>query len=257
MTDEELLIQGLARKKQQEAELADAEEATEKQFTIDQFKSVNEQMIKVSDLMIEFLKSYSPEVSVSNFPDSPEATDNTELIAAVKGLEESLKPVDNSDIISGLKDLSKTVQKMPKTDKVEVSNLSELKTKLSGDLRDILIAIRGLDVKPNVDVKAPIVKVEATDLKPVIKALGAVQKAVDNKPVPGVSVTPTDPWVRYAIADIDIAGATQYFGYTNQQGGWYIRQYDTVAGTFRIAVGNNAYATNFSGRAGLTYSYWG
>ncbi len=62
--------------------------------------------------------------------------------------------------------------------------------------------------------------------------------------------------VAYQIADKDMATSVKYYGYVNSEGGWLIMEEDTVANTYKYAVGWSDYETAWTGRAGLTFKYW-
>ena len=219
---------------------------------------------------IEFLKSYKPNIDI---PTSVSTPDVKEVVTAVKELKTALKPVgnDNSDIIKGLANVANTVKSElqatnravtnSKSDRVEVSNLQEISSKLdslAGTVDALAKAIKGLELAPKITVPKPTVEIQATDVTSVVKGLKEVTKAVTNKPIPVANV-PTDPLIYYTPADIDDAGAVQYFGYTDNRGAWYIRKFDTSASpkTIRFCFGQSNYATNFTNRASLTYATWG
>jgi len=58
----------------------------------------------------------------------------------------------------------------------------------------------------------------------------------------------------YALTDIDDTTSTEYYGYTDKNGNWYIKQITSSA--MRFIRGTSSYATNWTGRAGLTYGYF-
>jgi hypothetical protein len=60
-----------------------------------------------------------------------------------------------------------------------------------------------------------------------------------------------DPLLKYRISDIDTNG---YYGYLDTDGNWCIMK--LTATTMRYAKGNSDYATNWSGRLGLTYDHF-
>jgi hypothetical protein len=62
----------------------------------------------------------------------------------------------------------------------------------------------------------------------------------------------------YKISDIDTSTSTQYFGFIDYNGNWYIIKFDTTANTIRYAAGSasNSYATNWTNRTTLTYTYY-
>ena len=60
----------------------------------------------------------------------------------------------------------------------------------------------------------------------------------------------------YQIADEDSATTTKYFGFLKPSGKWYIlQQVIGTTNTYRYANGASAYATSWTGRAGLAYGY--
>jgi len=57
----------------------------------------------------------------------------------------------------------------------------------------------------------------------------------------------------YKVSDLD-SGTTSYFGYVKPDGTWYILKLtDTEA---RYVKGTTNYTTAWTGRAGLTYTYY-
>lgn len=77
-----------------------------------------------------------------------------------------------------------------------------------------------------------------------------------------ISVTPatgavfalnTTPLNLYEISDLD-EGATAYYGYTDKDENWVIKQVTST--TIRYCVGVNNYTTAWTNRASQTYSYF-
>lgn len=62
---------------------------------------------------------------------------------------------------------------------------------------------------------------------------------------------PTDG---YNITDVDDSSPA-YYGFLNKSGAWFIQKEGT-SGDYRYAKGASSYATNWTGRAGLTYDYF-
>ena len=59
----------------------------------------------------------------------------------------------------------------------------------------------------------------------------------------------------YRASDMDQATTTQYFGFVDQGGAWYIlRMVDEE--TIRYVAGASDYATNWTNRASLSYDYY-
>lgn len=242
--------QFLASIDQHQQTLAAAPDPAE-EFAREQFKSVVDAVVKANEALLAYMKS-NHSVSVDNFPafpDSIKTPDVAEVTKAVKALEKALKPLkqDNSDVVSAIKGL-----KLAPIYKPEIT-VSPTPVHVDAPL----VKVDAPDLSP---IKRAIEanKPEVVDLKPVVSALKDVKRAVDTKSIPVANV-PTDPLIYYLPADIDDAGAVQYFGYTDNKGAWYIRRFDTSVSpkTLRFAFGQSDYATNYANRASLTYSVWG
>lgn len=59
---------------------------------------------------------------------------------------------------------------------------------------------------------------------------------------------------KYQPADSDEAGETKYYGFLDVDGAWYI--FRDTGTTYRYVKGDSDYATNWTGRAALTYDYY-
>jgi hypothetical protein len=70
----------------------------------------------------------------------------------------------------------------------------------------------------------------------------------------GFSIDSIDP-SQYVASDLDETGDPSYYGFIDVMGNWYILQ-KTTAGALRYTMGNRAFPTNWTGRAGLTYDYF-
>lgn len=66
----------------------------------------------------------------------------------------------------------------------------------------------------------------------------------------------TSPTDRYKFTDYDDSGLVQYFGYTDENGGWYIMALDTGNREARYAKGDSDYTTAWTGRSGISYGYF-
>lgn len=82
---------------------------------------------------------------------------------------------------------------------------------------------------------------------------------VSLKDIAGNQIDPSEkqPTDGYKIAELD-DGSPAYYGFVNKTGYWFIIKEDP-AGTFRYENGgtDTDFATNWTGRAGLTYGYFG
>lgn len=81
-----------------------------------------------------------------------------------------------------------------------------------------------------------------------IQAICLVDSAGNELPVSGNALN------AYVISDLDEAGTTKYYGFLDPEGNWYILQLTSTAA--RYIKGTSSYATNWTGRAGLTYDYY-
>lgn len=60
----------------------------------------------------------------------------------------------------------------------------------------------------------------------------------------------------YAVSDVDEENDTKYYGYLAADSSWIIEKIIATAGTVRYIGGHDDYASNYTGRAGLTYDYY-
>ncbi len=61
---------------------------------------------------------------------------------------------------------------------------------------------------------------------------------------------------KYRLSDYDVSGNPLYVGMVDENGSWYITRIDTAMRQARYAKGTSDYATNWSGRAALSYDYY-
>lgn len=66
------------------------------------------------------------------------------------------------------------------------------------------------------------------------------------------------PLKGYVVADEDLDADPQYFGYLAADGRWYIvrRKVETWGYSNKYIKGDDGYEANWTGRAGLTFSYF-
>jgi hypothetical protein len=69
-----------------------------------------------------------------------------------------------------------------------------------------------------------------------------------------VRVSTEEILAKYVISDLDDASSTKYYGFVSSTGEWYIMKLTTTES--RYVSGSSDYATNWTGRAGLTYQYF-
>lgn len=177
---------------------------------------------------------------------------------ALKSTNE-LAPVHTDKVLDTLTSLVKAV-----------SNI-EFQPKISVEAPEVVVPETKLDLQPLLRaVKALKLEVPATDLSDVTKGLSSVERAVKDliaKPVP-VPEYPTtikvsdssgndilDPTQGYAPSDVDETSDPKYYGFLKADGSWYIMK-NTSDTTYRYITGSSDYATNWTNRASLTYSYF-
>lgn len=61
---------------------------------------------------------------------------------------------------------------------------------------------------------------------------------------------------QYRLNDLDEAGDSNYLGFSDKEGAWFILRINQGAGTFRYARGATDYANNWTNRATLTYGLY-
>ena len=79
--------------------------------------------------------------------------------------------------------------------------------------------------------------------------------------VPRVTLASDDPLLalqedhqnEFKLADWDASGDPIYVGKTDKAGNWIITEFNVANGTARYIAGSSDYATNWTGRAGLSY----
>jgi len=262
--DPKALVQAVARQRAEVQQAQDAESQAEKDFTIAQFQSVAKAVTDATTVLVQYLSKLEPKVEVKNFPKQESDKD---VVKAVKGLEKTLKPqkVDNADVIKAIKLLDKSIaaipKLMPRTEAVSVTNIAEVAQSLAEGQRQLTAALNKLELSPKITVPKPQVTVQPTDVKGVIKAIKEVKQEVIDKPVPGTTVVPTDPLIRFTPANMDDTGDIEYYSYIATDGEFYIRKVDGTGSykTIRFYFGKGTSATHdaaWTARAGLTYRMW-
>lgn len=258
------LIQAAARKRAEVQAAQDAQAQAEKDFTTAQFQSIATVVTDAAAKLAALLDKLEPKVEVKNFP-KPES--DKEVVKAVKDLGKTLKPqkVDNGDVIAAIKLLNESIAKipslMPQTEAVKVTNLAELTKDIVSSNKALTAALNKLELSPKITVPKPTVTVQPTDVKGVIKELKNVAKEIVDKPVPGTTVVPTDPLIRFTPANMDDTTTVQYYSYIATDGEFYIRKVDKSGAytTIRFYFGKGTAATHdtaWTNRAGLTYRMW-
>ena len=62
-----------------------------------------------------------------------------------------------------------------------------------------------------------------------------------------------DHQVIFEIANEDLSGDPQYYGYLSETGSWIVQKRAVSTGIYTYCIGQSGYSTAWTGRAGLTY----
>lgn len=156
--------------------------------TVGAVNSVEEAVYKTVDSLVQFLAQYTGKTEVVNPTTSVSTPDYIYVVKSLNELSQIVlqKETDLSPIVAEISKAVELLQQIPKelpqlevekTEEVRVTNLDDLEALL----KPLLEATKAIKV----DVKAPVVNVpetkvnvEATDLKPTVKVLEQVLKAV-------------------------------------------------------------------------------
>ena len=65
----------------------------------------------------------------------------------------------------------------------------------------------------------------------------------------------SSPLDGYNITEIEDS-TISFYGFTNENGGWYLLRVDTVAGSFRYAKGDLNFPGSWASRGNLKYDYY-
>jgi hypothetical protein len=236
--------------------------ATKDEVVIDGITYVNDEKVKEIEKSknIEVAKSIeSASMMINKTQDLikkipteyPKSKDySSSLTSIVKKLSEvKSKIVNNDDVVKSIKELGsliKEINKKPevkKSDKVEEllnSIFKELKKPKGKNKKTQEVELTKKQLKllmpyPTSSVDAKIVNEKDGRVNPAI---------LENQ----------DPTSRYQPSDLDEGGATDYYGFLDVDGKWYIMSKTTTA--IRYTKGSKAYTTNWTNRASLTYDYF-
>jgi len=188
-----------------------------------------------------------------------------------------------------LEEVIKAIKEIEKTKTVEISNAIEIKEPKWFKFPDFNAPILSLSkflvglqkkvftVKGKVEISNPVKEVTVLnpqkeikitnlkDLEKDVKLMTAQLQALGNTGSNGggsdIDTSPLakeanqDPLAKYKFADLDDDASPNYYGATDSEGNWYILKEDTSAKTLRYATGDEDYATNWTGRVGLSYGY--
>jgi len=202
-------------------------------------------VVKNFTALIDNLATASKKLDNNPLNDLPNVT--KELAKALNDFGGKLTEKEEPDYTQAFKDLQSAIQslpapvvKVPKPDKIDLSALSEVSSKLD-ELK-----------KAIANQKFP-----APDLEPVLQGLEELNTTFRSIKIPVPNFI-QDPFIRYKAADEFDDGVStnvKYYGFVDPEGKWYIIKNDPSASakTYRYAFGSQNYATNWTNRASLTY----
>lgn len=182
---------------QTEAAKKDAALQAEKQIA--QLKSNEAAIYKAFTALISYLKNSTSKVELINQLKSISTPDVDKVVLSVEKLRKAVdnKNIDLSKVEKVLVDMNEQLKLIPKShpdapepvEEVRVTNLSDM------DWTPLVSAIKQITLKPEnkVDVKAPIVNVAPTDLKPLQALMLDLIKAVGKIPQPKFPKIPEYP----------------------------------------------------------------
>jgi len=160
------------------------------------------------------------------------------------------------ELISSIKDQQRSAEQSSK--------------ELREALNEVLKAVNAIEVAPVVNVPAPVVNVpkptinlpapkvtvEAPklDLKPMEKAIQGIKIPEPPEPVVEPPEEPKIDLDDYKAQDIDNSSKnTQYIGFLNPAGDWYIIENDIKGDKLRYVFGSGGYSKAFSNAASYEY----
>jgi len=156
---------------------------------VKQLQSLENTVLTAIASLVRFMDGKTTKTEVVNQLKSIATPDVEKVVKAVEKLDQSvltnkidLKPLE--DLLKGVRRevslIPKEHAKQEKVESVKVSNLSEVKL----DVSSLEKAIKALKLDPTIDVKAPVVSVDAPDLKPIQDVMLDLLKAVRAQKYP-------------------------------------------------------------------------
>jgi hypothetical protein len=141
----------------------------------------------------------------------------------------------------------------------EIAEPSWLPKILKNLTTGLVAALNGLSVRVGNEDKEPIpVRLldkdgKPADFKPTVNFSGNSGSLLVVEKLSEIDAK-QDPLSAYQVSDKDLGGETEYLGYVDKDGNWFIQQMTTTA--HRFIKGTSDYTTSWTGRAGLTYDYF-
>ena len=158
-----------------------------------QLNALEDTVINAFNTLIRFIDGKTTKTEVVNQLKSISTPDVDKVVTAISKLDKDIlaNKLDIKPLEQGLNSLKRELSLIPKSlpkipeqkDKVAVTNLKEIKL----DTTPIEKAIKAL--KLDVDVKAPIINVDAPNLKPLQDVMLDIIKAISKIELPEVPTT--------------------------------------------------------------------
>ena len=186
-----------------------------------------------------------------NTQKSVEVTNIHEFIDSVSKLADTIETAIKNNSYKPEKNITVDNIKDAQPTELKVNNLKEL----SKYFTTLEKAIK--DNQPIVNVTKQSIVFPTSANNPISVRLSdgksfynSIQQAIST------SSGETDPLVGYQPSDIDDTSTPKYYGFVKANGAWYIMR--ESSGAYRYTVGSKltSYSTSWSGRSGLTYSYF-
>lgn len=136
---------------------------------------IEQSIVRSSNAIIKFLDGKVTKTQIVNQLDSIKTPDVQNVVEVLEQIKAEIKPTDLSDVISELKALDDTNKRI--LAKAQIDNTKQLET-LVNSSQAIKQAIDDKELSVNVD--APVVNIDAPDLKPIITSNKDIIKAIQN-----------------------------------------------------------------------------
>jgi hypothetical protein len=155
--------------------------------------------------------------------------------------------VDRLDQLKTPQEVKETAEPswLPKT-------LKNLTTGLVGALNGLPVRVSNEDKEP-IPVRLLDKDGKPADFKPTVNFSGNSGSLLVVEKLSEIDVK-QDPLSAYQVSDKDLGSETEYLGYVDKDGNWFIQQMTATA--HRFIKGTSGYTTSWTGRAGLSYDYF-
>lgn len=160
-----------------------------------QLNDLEDTVLRAFKTLIQFMDGKTTKTEVVNQLKSISTPDVDKVVQAVSKLDKDIlsNKLDLKPITDALNGLKREVTMLPKNmpsapeqkESVTVTNLDEIEF----DTSSLEAAIKALKLDPKIDVKAPVINVDAPDLAPIKTVMLDVLKAIKDQKYPEIPVT--------------------------------------------------------------------